>query len=46
MLIKETPVVNWGPWWHSVYGAVLQIGRSLVQSQLVSLEFFFDIKSF
>ena len=24
----------------------LQIGRSLVRSQLVSLEFFFDIKSF
>ena len=28
------------------YGAVLQIGRSLVQSQLVSWEFFIDIKSF
>ena len=27
-------------------GAVLQIGRSLVRSQLVSLEFFIDIKSF
>ena len=26
--------------------AVLQIGRSLVQSQQVSLEFFIDIKSF
>jgi len=26
--------------------AVLQIGRSLVRSQLVSLEFFIDIKSF
>ena len=26
-------------------GAVLQIGRSLVRSQLVSLEFFIDIKS-
>ena len=26
--------------------AVLQIGRSLVRSQLVSLEFFVDIKSF
>ena len=25
---------------------VLQIGRSLVRSQLVSLEFFIDIKSF
>ena len=29
--------------WHSGYGAVLQIGRSLVRSQLVSLEFFIDI---
>ena len=29
-----------------VSGAVLQIGRSLVRSQMVSLEFFFDIKSF
>jgi len=28
------------------YGAVLQIGRSFVRSQLVSLEFFIDIKSF
>jgi len=27
-------------------GAVLEIGRSLVRSQLVSLEFFIDIKSF
>ena len=27
-------------------GAVLQIGRSLVRSQLVSLEFFIDIKTF
>jgi len=36
----------WGPRWHSVYGAVQQIGRSLVRSQLVSLEFFIDIKSF
>ena len=26
--------------WHSGYGAVLQISRSLVRSQLVSLEFF------
>ena len=32
-----------GPRWHS---AVLQIGRSLFPSQLVSLEFFIDIKSF
>ena len=35
-----------GPRWHSGYGAVLQIGRSLVRSQLVSLEYFIDIKSF
>ena len=35
-----------GPRWYSVYGAVLQIGRLLVRSQLVSLEFFIDIKSF
>jgi len=27
-------------------GAVLQIGRSMVRSQLVSLDFFIDIKSF
>jgi len=27
-------------------GAVLQIGRSLVRSQLVSLEIFIDVKSF
>jgi hypothetical protein len=33
---------NRGPRWHSGYGAVLQIGRSLVRSQLVSLEFFID----
>ena len=30
----------------SVVKVVLQIGRSLVLSQLVSLEFFIDIKSF
>ena len=35
-----------GPRWHSGEGAVLQIGRSLAQSQQVSLEFFIDIKSF
>ena len=35
-----------GPRQHSDYGAVLQIGRSLVRSQLVSFEFFTDIKSF
>jgi len=27
-------------------GAVLQVGRSLVRSQVLSLEFFIDIKSF
>ena len=37
--------------WHSVslegqLSAVAQIGRSLVRTQLVSLEFFIDIKSF
>ena len=36
----------WGPRWHSGQGAVLQVGRPLVRSQLVSLEFFIDIKSF
>ena len=35
-----------GPRWHSGYGAVLQIGRSLVRSHLGSLEFFIDIKFF
>jgi len=30
---------------HTGYGAVLQIVRLLVGSQLVSLEFFIDIKS-
>jgi len=35
-----------GPRWHSGEGAVLQIGRSLVRCQLVSLEFFIGIKSF
>ena len=34
--------LTWGPRWHSV----LQFGRSLVRYQLVSLEFFIDIKSF
>ena len=34
------------PWWHSAWGAVLQIGRSLVRSQLVSSEFFTDVKFF
>ena len=32
-----------GPRWHSGQGAVLQIGRSLVRFQMVSLEFFIDI---
>jgi len=32
--------------WHDGHSAVLQIGRLLVRSQLVSLEFFIDIKSF
>jgi len=32
--------------WHCGLGAVLQIVRSLVRSQLVSLKFFIDIKSF
>ena len=30
----------------SFNSAVLQMGRSLIRSQLVSLEFFVDIKSF
>ena len=33
-------------YYYYYYYAVLQIGRSLVRSQLVSLEFFIDIKSF
>jgi len=41
--ISIHPVVMRGPRWHSGYGAVLQIGRSLVRSQMVSLEFFIDI---
>ena len=32
-----------GPRWHSGKDAVLQIGRSLVRFQMVSLEFFIDI---
>jgi hypothetical protein len=31
------------PRWHSGYGTALQIGRSLVRFQVVSLEFFIDI---
>jgi hypothetical protein len=42
----EAPVHIGGPRWRSGQGAVLQIGRSLVRSQLVPLEFFIDIKSF
>jgi hypothetical protein len=34
---------EWGPQWHSGLGTVLQIGRSLVRFQTVSLEFFIDI---
>jgi len=37
--------IKWGPRLHGGQGAVLQIRRSLVRSQLVSLEFFIDIKS-
>jgi len=36
-------IIRWGPRCH---GAVLQIGRSPVRSQLVSVDFFIDIKSF
>jgi hypothetical protein len=36
----------WRLRWHSGSGAVLQIGRLVIRSQLVSLEFFIDIKSF
>jgi hypothetical protein len=32
-----------GPRYHSGYGTALEIGRSLVQSQMASLEFFIDI---
>jgi len=45
-LKKNTNVIQWGPRWHSGEGAVLQIRKSLVRSQLVSLELFIDIKSF
>ena len=44
--LSESTRYMWGPRQHSGYGAVLQIGRSLVPSQLVSLEIFIDIKSF
>ena len=42
--IKIALIFSW--WWHSGYGAVLQIGRSLVRFQMMSLEFFIDTKSF
>ena len=32
-----------GPQWHSGSGAVLQVGMSLVRSQMVSSEFLIDI---
>jgi len=42
--IREQQTRNsFGPRWHSGQGAVLQIGRSLVRSQMVTLEFFIDI---
>jgi len=34
---------DWGPRWYSGLGAVIQIGRSLVRFQIMSLEFFIDI---
>jgi len=34
------PLLQWGPRWHSGKGAVLQIGKSFVRFQMVSLEFF------
>ena len=33
----------WGPQWHSGLSDMLHIGRPLVRSQMVSLEFFIDI---
>ena len=41
--ILSSNIIPGGPRWHSDYGAVLQIGRSLARSQMVSLEFFIDI---
>ena len=35
-------LLTWGRRWHSGSGAALQIGRSLVRFQMVSLEFFID----
>ena len=40
LLLSDVAVIARGQ------GAVLQIGRSLVRSQMVSLDFFIDIKSF
>jgi hypothetical protein len=46
-LLKPLGTVTIGePRWHSGWGSVLQIKRSLARSQLVSLEIFIDIKSF
>ena len=42
-VILPVTLLKGGTRWHSVEGAVLQIGRSLVRSQMVSLEFFIDI---
>jgi hypothetical protein len=36
-------VEDGGPRWHSGWGAVLQVGRSLFRFKMVSLEFFIDI---
>ena len=43
LLPKHNPTLQTG---HSGSGAVIQIGRSLARSQMVSLRFFIDIKSF
>ena len=46
-LTKYINIVLHCPIWdRGGLGAVLHIGRSLVRSQMVSLEFFIDIKSF
>jgi hypothetical protein len=46
LTISKSTWICRGPQWNSGYGAVLQIGRPLVRSQLVSVEFFIGIKSF
>ena len=43
VLFNNATQLPGGPRWHNGYGAVLQIGRSLVQFQMVSLKFFIDI---